>query len=77
MGKRGGARPGAGRPPKADEQKLIERLTPMDDTALEKLFEAVAQGEQWAITLFMAYRYGKPREKKDVNLTAEQPIFEL
>lgn len=49
----------------------------MDDRALEKLFEAVEQGEQWAVTLFMAYRYGKPREKKDVNLTAEQPIFEL
>ena len=32
--KRGGAREGAGRKPKADEVAMIEKLSPMEDKAL-------------------------------------------
>jgi hypothetical protein len=35
MEKRGGARKGSGRKPKADEQKLIEQLNPMHPIALK------------------------------------------
>lgn len=63
----GGRREGAGRPPKADEQKLIEELTPMKATAQKVLFEAIKQGEQWAVKLFFEYYYGKPKQRVEVS----------
>lgn len=59
----GGKRPGSGRKPKADEVALIERLSPMDDSALKSLLEGVKKGEFSFIKLFMEYRYGRPKEK--------------
>lgn len=61
--KRGGAREGAGRKPKADEIALIERLSPMDDIALEMLNIKIEQGDMQALKLFMEYRFGKPNMK--------------
>ncbi|QCZ35041.1 hypothetical protein D8Z79_025945 (plasmid) [Escherichia fergusonii] len=72
-----GGNKNAGRKPKADEQKLIERLGKYEDKAHEKLEEAVGAGHSWAIKMYMEYRYGKPRETKDVNLTGDLPIFDL
>jgi hypothetical protein len=60
---RGGKREGAGRKPKADEQKLIERLSPLDDIALNALKNAIEEEESWAVKLFMEYRYGKPKQQ--------------
>ena len=57
-----------GRPPKAQEQQLIEALTPMCDLALEKLEENIRAGESWAVKMFMEYFYGKPKETKDLNV---------
>lgn len=51
-----------GRPAKADEQKLVEKLTPIEPTALKKLFEAIEDGEKWAIELFMKYKFGMPKQ---------------
>ena len=51
-----------GRPSKADEQALIERLTPMADDAYNQLHIAVKNGESWAIKMFMEYYNGKPKE---------------
>ena len=59
----GGKREGAGRKTKADEQKLIERLSPLDDIALEALKNAIEEEESWAVKLFMEYRYGKPKQQ--------------
>jgi hypothetical protein len=74
----GGARPGAGRKPKATELELIERLSPMDDLALETLKTRLREGDMQAIKLFFEYRYGKP--KQDVNLSgnvhlSDEPII--
>jgi hypothetical protein len=41
----GGARPGAGRPPKGDEQKLIERLRPYDKLFIEGIVKAMRGGK--------------------------------
>lgn len=76
--KRGGAREGAGRKPKATELELIERLSPMDDLALETLKTRLKEGDMQAIKLFFEYRYGKP--KQDVNLSgnvhlSDEPII--
>jgi hypothetical protein len=65
----GGSRQGAGRKPKADESKLVERLDAIidSDTALAKLGELVSKGDMRAIQLYLSYRYGKPKESMDIN----------
>ena len=54
----GGKRAGAGRKGKAEEQKLIENLTPMSSIALESLQKGLEKKEQWAVKLFFEYFYG-------------------
>lgn len=84
-GQHGGARPGAGRKPKAQEIALIEKLDQYIDTDIvaNRLFdlidgEEVREGTRLeAIKLYMNYRFGKPKEQKEVSITQEQPIFEL
>tara|TARA_R110000782_G_scaffold7888_2_gene26220 strand:+ start:1098 stop:1367 length:270 start_codon:yes stop_codon:yes gene_type:complete len=65
----GGARKGAGRKPKADEVKLIERLDAIidKDEAVGKLGELVTKGDIRALQLYLSYRYGKPKESIDLN----------
>lgn len=69
---RGGARPGAGRPPKADEQLLIEKLTPMRDDAIKALHDGVKAGNSYYVKMFMEYFYGKPRETVKMTHEIEQ-----
>ncbi len=71
----GGKRVGAGRKPKADEQKLIERLNPLTDMAFNRLENNISKGEKWAIELFFKYRYGMPKQmietKHEFNQTLD------
>ena len=67
----GGARKGAGRKPKADEQKLIENLIPMNELALQSLQKGLEKKEQWAVKLFFEYFYGKPQQRVDVTTNEE------
>ena len=67
-GTHGGRREGAGRPSKAEEQKLIESLTPMKEEAHAVLHRAIKEGEQWAVKLWFEYFYGKPKQR--VEMTA-------
>lgn len=64
-----------GRPPKADEQKLIEKLSPLEPKAFKALANALDSEKHWAVKLYFEYVYGKPRETKDVTLITEQPLF--
>jgi len=70
---KGGAREGSGRKSKAEEQKLIEKLSPMEATAHAKLSEAIDLGKDWAIKMFFEYMYGKPKqmiEQTNLNVDA-------
>ena len=67
MSKHGGKREGAGRKGKAEEQKLIEHLTPMNSKALKSLEQGLDKKEQWAVKLFFEYFYGKPQQRVDVT----------
>ena len=67
----GGKRIGAGRKAKAEEQKLIENLTPMNPMALESLKKGLEKKEQWAVKLFFEYFYGKPQQRVDVTSNEE------
>ena len=58
-----------GRPPKADEQKLIERLSPLADSGYKALKKAIEADQGWAVKLFFEYMYGKPKQVIDQNNT--------
>lgn len=51
-----------GRPPKADEQKLIELLSPMAEDARKALHDNIQAGESWAVKMWFEYVFGKPKE---------------
>ena len=73
----GGARKGAGRKPKAQEQDLIDSLDNIIDLkqAIEVLKELVYGGDLRAMQLFLNYRFGKPKETVDITQFVEQPLF--
>jgi hypothetical protein len=75
--KNNGGNKNAGRKPKAEEQKLIEKLSPLEPLAHAKLKEAIESNQKWAVQLYFNYMYGKPRETKDITLNAEQPLFDF
>lgn len=58
----GGARQGAGRPPKSDEIALIEKLSPMAPEAYKAIENGVKSGEFPFVKLFMEYFHGKPKD---------------
>lgn len=65
----GGARHGAGRPKKADELKLIEKLDSLidNDEVIKTLGKQVLKGDSRAMSLYFGYRYGKPKESVDIT----------
>jgi hypothetical protein len=58
----GGARQGAGRPKRSEEQDVIKLFDEHIDRSLVvmKLLEKIKQGDTKAITLYFQYVYGKP-----------------
>jgi hypothetical protein len=73
--KHGGKRAGAGRKSKAEEQKLIEKLTPLDDKAFKSLEQGIEDNQSWAVKMYFEYMYGKPKETKDITINEVQPLF--
>ena len=71
MNTHGGKRMGAGRKPKADEQNLIEKLTPLNELALDSLKKGLEKKEQWAVKLYFEYFYGRPQQRVDVTTNEE------
>lgn len=74
-GKNGGARPGAGRKPKSDEVKLVERLTPLADSAFRALRIGVEAQEPIFVKMWFEYMYGKPKQTVDTNVTVSEPVI--
>ena len=71
----GGKRDGAGRPSKADEVNLIEKLRPLEDAAFQALKAGVEQGDFKFVQLYYNYYAGKPRETRDITINEDLPIF--
>lgn len=67
MSNHGGARNGAGRKPKADEIKLIERLTPLADSAYAALESGLNDGNPAFVKLWFEYMYGKAKQQIDID----------
>jgi hypothetical protein len=60
----GGKRPNqTGRPKRMDEQAIIEKLTPMAETAFKVLNQKILDGDMNAIKLYMQYFLGLPTQK--------------
>lgn len=68
----GGSRKGAGRKPKAEEQKLVENLTPMHSEAIKALESCVKDNQGWAVKLFFEYFYGKPQQSVDITTKGDK-----
>lgn len=65
----------AGRKPKVEEQKLIEKLTPLEPKAFKALHNAIQDEQSWAVKMYFEYMYGKPKEKVEITKIKEQPLF--
>ena len=70
-GAKKGENRGQGRPRKADEEKLIQRLSQLDDKAFECLKKGIEEGNYQFWNKFMEFRYGKPKERVDVTSNEE------
>lgn len=73
----GGKRDGSGRKPKADEFKLLDKLSPMEDLFIQVLHDGLKKGDYKFAQLFANYYYGKPRETQDITLNQDTPLFEV
>ncbi len=69
--KNNGGHKTAGRKAKSDEQKLIEKLSPIMPKAYKALEDALETGQSWAVKMAMEYYHGKPKEKKEVENSGE------
>jgi len=67
----GGVRENSGRKPKADEDKLIQKLSKLDDVAYKCLQQGLKNGEYQYWNKFMEFRHGKPKERLDVTSGGE------
>ncbi|CAB4218102.1 hypothetical protein UFOVP1605_5 [uncultured Caudovirales phage] len=65
--KNNGGNKNAGRKPKADEVKLIERLTPLADLAFDALKYGLQNKDSAMIKLYFEYFYGKPKQQMDIT----------
>lgn len=69
--KKGGARAGAGRPKRMDENAIIEKLHPMADAAFSKLRDKILEGDITAIKLFCSYYMGMPTQKVENKIEGQ------
>jgi len=58
-----------GRPKKADELKLSEKLDNLidNDEVIKTLGKQILKGDSRAMSLYFGYRYGKPKESVDIT----------
>jgi hypothetical protein len=65
--KNNGGNKNAGRKPKAEEQNLVEKLTPLIPKGYKALESGLDDDQSWAVKLFFEYLYGKPKQSVDVT----------
>lgn len=74
---------GPGRPPKADEIKMIERMDAIaaPEKIWQLLFDRCKDGDTQAIKTWLGYRYGQPRQMIETaiqtNLPSLPPIIKV
>ncbi len=73
----GGHSTNGGRKSKAEEQSLIEKLSPLEPKAYEALEAALNDGKDWAVKLFFQYNYGMPKQVVDQHNTHDINTFNI
>lgn len=71
----GGKREGAGRKRKDEEDFLVEKLKAYDNDAFAVLIEGVLAKDYRYLKTFLEYRFGKPRETREVTINEDLPLF--
>lgn len=69
--KNNGGNKSAGRKPKIEEIKLIEKLSPLEESAFKALQEGLETGDFPFVKLYFEYRFGKAKESLDVTTNGE------
>lgn len=72
-----GGNKNAGRKSKAEEQQLVEKLSPLEPKAFAALTNALADEKDWAVKLYFNYMYGKPKEQVTMKVQQETPIVQV
>ena len=74
---RGGKRQGAGRKSKAEEIKFIEKLDNIidEEEAIRLLLQHMRDGSVPALSIYLSYRRGKPKETRDITINEDLPLF--
>lgn len=77
MSKRGGARPGAGRKPKSDEERIRDLTSPYVDGAVQKVVDIMNNADKFsdqlaAAKLLLEYHFGKPKQSTDITSGGEK-----
>jgi hypothetical protein len=74
MAGKGGAMPGSGRKPKADEIKIIEQMDAIaiPEKAWRKLWELCEKNDSQALKLWLSYRFGMPKQSLDVTTDGDK-----
>ena len=68
-GAKKGENRGAGRKPKTDEIKFLEKLDNIidSDDAVKELRNLIKEGNFQALKLYLEYRFGKPKERIELD----------
>jgi hypothetical protein len=69
--KNNGGHSNGGRKSKAEEQNLVEKLTPLIPKGYKALESGLDDDQSWAVKLFFEYLYGKPKQQIDQKNTHE------
>ena len=56
-------------------KEIKERLSLLEDEVFETLKKGIKTGEFQYIKLWFNYYYGLPKQRTDINITKEEPIY--
>lgn len=67
-----------GRPPRVQEKEIREALHRAipNEEVLSVLASKIRAGESWAVTLYLAYDWGKPRVNVEISGVEGEPLFD-
>ena len=77
MAGKGGAIPGSGRKPKADEMRIRDLLSPYIDDTIKTVVNIMQNGEKEAdrlsaAKLLLSYVWGQPKQQVDVTTDGDK-----
>ena len=66
-----------GRKGKAEELKLVEKLTPYEDKAIKLLFKKIDAEDMFALKMYFEYLYGKPKQQLQQEIKHKFPSIDM